>query len=143
MKKYKLTTIIIIGLLGLLVSVIGIVLSHKHNSKNTAVNAVNLMYNFDTYDEVYNKQMEELKEICEPEVYNKLNVINIDRALNSYLRFKGNPSKVVIKEVTESYVLYTIDSISITENRMFLLMYKVNWKGNLEYVEECEIVNFY
>lgn len=117
--------------------------SWKREAKETGIKAVKLMYTFDTYEDVYSKQMNELQKICNQDVYKQLNVNNIDRALNSYLRFKGNASEVNIIEATNSYVKYSLNTLSISKERQFVLFYHVNIWGKIDKVSECEIESFY
>lgn len=141
--KSKITTIILGALLFTTLGVCAFYFSWKREAKATGIKAVELMYTFDTYEDVYSKQMKELQKICNQDVYKDLNVNNIDRALNSYLRFKGNASEVKIIEATNSYVKYSLNTLSISSERQFILFYHVNMWGKIDKVSECEIESFY
>lgn len=141
--KSKVFSIILGALLLISLGVDCLYFSWKKEAKETGIKAVKLMYTFNTYEDVYSKQMEELQKICNQDVYKELNVNNIDRALNSYLRFKGNPSEVNIKEATNSYVRYSLNTLSISEEREFILFYHVNVWGKIDKVSESEIEGFY
>ena len=141
--KFKVTTIILGALLFTTLGAGGFYFSWKREAKATGIKVVELMYTFDTYEDVYSKQMKELQKICNQDVYKDLNVNNIDRALNSYLRFKGNASEVKIIEATNSYVKYSLNTLSISSERQFILFYHVNMWGKIDKVSECEIESFY
>lgn len=116
---------------------------HKEEGKKTAKEAVMLMYDFDSYDNVYKEHMASLKKITTDEIYNNITVENIDRALTTYLKFKGHPSKVEFIEVTDNYVVYSLDTESITQTRKFAMFYHTNWLGKIDSMKEAELRDFY
>lgn len=109
----------------------------------TAEQAVMLMYNFESFTDLYEKQMSELKELVTDEVYQNITVENIDRALTTYLKFRQNPSKVTILEKTSDHIIYTIASDSLTSGRKFVMYYDTNIFGRINKMEEAELRDFY
>lgn len=104
--------------------------------------AVNYLYSFNTLDEL-ESNLPKLESMCTEDVYNKIAVINSDKALNTYLKFKKNPVKVEIIESRPGYILYTLNSSSLSSGRKFLFSYSLGWDGRIETVREMECIDFY
>ena len=109
----------------------------------TGEKAVKLMYDFGSYDEVYQEHMTKLKELTTDDIYTNITVTNVDRALTTYLKFKGHSSKVKILQKTDSYIMYYLDTESITQTRKFVMYYHVNMWGKIDDIQECEVRDFY
>lgn len=137
---------VLIGLAGI-ITISALLLTfekvHKIEGRKTAQEAVKLMYEFESYDDVYQKQMQDLAKITSKEVYNSVTVENIDRALTTYLKFKGHPSKVEIIDATDNYVIYSLDTESITHTRKFVMFYHTNFLGKIDSMKEAELRDFY
>ena len=116
---------------------------HDRDSRNTAEQAVYLMYNFESFSDVYENQMKDLEKICSEDVYKNITVKNIDRALTTYLKFKGNPCKVNILQKSNNYIIYELDTPSITAGRKFVMFYETNIWGKIVKMEEAELRDFY
>ena len=116
---------------------------HKIDGMRTAEEAVMLMYNFESFTTLYQEQMDRLQKIVTPEIYNEITVENMDRALTTYLKFKQNPSKVTILEKEENYIIYTIESDSLTSGRKFVMYYDTNLFGKINEMKEAELRDFY
>lgn len=144
MKKFK-----IIGtVFGCFLAITGICLLMlfsikfiKNKNTSTAVKAVECLYQFNKVEDLNNK-MKELEKITTSSVYNQLTVDNEERTLNTYLKFKGNPTSVKIQNVTDSYILYKLDNENIDKDRVFVFMYRINSHGKISYVRECECLDF-
>lgn len=146
MKKDYLKQIIVTTVLVISVSCslfFGFKYLKEKDGMRTAEQAVMLMYNFESFTELYDKQMAELKEIVTEDVYNNITVENIDRALTTYLKFRQNPAKVTILEKTEDHIIYTITSDSLTTGRKFVMYYDTNIFGKINKMEEAELRDFY
>lgn len=110
-------------------------------NEQTGVRAVKLLYQFSTV-EALNGNMGSLKKITTEAVYNQLTVDNEDRTLNTYLKFKGSSCKVEVIRYTDSYVLYSLDTENVGEDRVFVFLYKCNKSGKIAWVRECECLDF-
>lgn len=135
-------------LIGLLVSLFFITMyvNYATSSKESVGSkVVQLLY---TFEDVYQlaDQDEELKKITTESAYKKLTATDVDKALNTYLKFKQESAKVrILREHSDNkggYVLYTIDSNAISANRLFLLLYDLD-KGKLDNPRELEGIDFY
>lgn len=133
------TTIVCVGC----ASVLGFFYLKSLEDQKVGEKAVKLMYDFDSYSEVYQEHMKGLQEITTEPIYKNITVTNVDRALTTYLKFKGHPSKVNILQKTDKYVIYTLDTESITQTRKFAMFYHVNIWGKIDNMQECELRDFY
>jgi hypothetical protein len=102
--------------------------------------AVKYLYNFQTIEEL-DSNMEALKQIVTDEVYQNLTIDKTDRALNVYLKFKNNPTVVRFEEVTDTYIIYSLETESISSLRKFVFFFKVD-KGRISWVREGELIDF-
>ncbi|WP_304427986.1 hypothetical protein [uncultured Clostridium sp.] len=136
--KYYAITIATASVLG-----IGIVLGAIQLQKTSiGEKAVMLMYDFeDAYD--LDSHMKDLKRITTKEVYNELTINNADRTLNTYLKFKDNSVDVEIIKSTRNYILYRLNTESLTTNRKFMFTFDTDIWGKINYVREMEIIDFY
>lgn len=104
--------------------------------------AVMLMYNFsDAYE--LDSHMKDLRKITTKEIYNELTINNSDRTLNTYLKFKDNSVDVEIIKSTRDYVLYRLNTESLTTNRKFMFTFDTDIWGRINYVREVEVIDFY
>lgn len=137
----------IITILLLIVLIILSLFLYKVYDKNkvnesimVAEEAVMCMYNFtDAYNLADN--MVRLKELCEDNVYKQLTIDNKDRTLQTYLKFKGEPVSVNFINSTSSYIMYSLETKYISEDRKFVMFYEV-YKNKLSAVREMECVDF-
>ena len=90
---------IIIAVIALLVlAIFFFTFSIKHeifSRGKVGIKAVNYLYDFNSIDEL-ESNLPKLESITTKSVYNKIAVVNSDKALNTYLKFKKNPVKVEI-----------------------------------------------
>lgn len=117
--------------------------SNNHLGKednSLAINAVNYLYNFETIEEL-DSNMSKLEEITSNSVYIQLTIDNEDRLLSTYLKFKNEPTKVVIKDSNENYIKYSLINSSIAEDRIFMFTYTES-EGKLMIVNEYELIPF-
>lgn len=104
--------------------------------------AVKLLYDFGSAEQL-DYQMIGLKEITSDEVFNQLTIDNEERTLNTYLKFKNKPVSVNIIKSTSDYVLYSLDTECISEERLFVFFYKLNASGDkIVEVREVEAIDF-
>lgn len=144
MSEVKKNLRLLVEIVGIcLLIFVGVVYAKQSDGKQTIQEAVMLMYQFDSYGQVYSEHMSELKKITTDEVYTKVTVTNVDRALSSYLKFKGHPSKVNVIKVTDTYLIYNLVTESITENRKFVIYYGTNFRGQIDSIQEAELRDFY
>lgn len=106
------------------------------------VKAVNLLYDFSSVNELEDN-LNDLSNIMTEEVYKKVSVTNSDKALNTYLKFKKNPVSVTIMDSKPGFILYTLDSSSLSSGRKFIFSYTVDWRGRIDSVREMEGIDFY
>ena len=135
--------ILVLVILGALATWLGFLYLKSLEDVKIGEKAVKLMYDFDSYDEVYQDHMTKLKEITTDEIYNNITVTNVDRALTTYLKFKGHSSRVKILQKTNSYIMYYLDTESITQTRKFVMYYHINIWGKIDSMQECEVHDFY
>lgn len=137
-----------IPIAGSLIAVVFIVLfcivligTGKGGKEELGEMAVKLMYNFQTLDEL-DDNMDALKEITTEDVYNNLTIDRTDRTLSVYLKFNNKPVTVVIDESSDSHVIYSLNTESISANRKFVFFYEVGKKGKIEKIRESELIDF-
>ena len=124
-------------------AICAITIVHKKQSTHNAIKAVNCLYSFDNYEEIYNDNMTELALLVSDNVLKDLNYKDLNRALTAYLKFRGNPSKVIVLDATDSHIIYKIDCDSITPDRIFMFSYETNILGKITSVKEYELHAFY
>lgn len=112
---------------------------------NLGEQTVMLLYNYDKIEDLQT-QDKQLKEITTKDAYEELTATNANKALNTYLKFKGNPVKVKVLRSNYDdeggYVLYTLKTDSLSDGRLFELLYDVK-DGKLDNPREMECVDFY
>lgn len=109
--------------------------------KELGIQAVQKMYQFTDLQQL-KLNMIDLKAITTEPVFNQLTVDNEDRALYTYLKFKGDVTNVNVIKATSSYVLYSIDNQNITDSRRFIFMFDCDSSGKISYAREAEIYDF-
>lgn len=142
-KSFKLLTITVAGIAVISAIYLGFWKVQKLEGMKTAERVIKLMYEFDSYDDVYESNMKELKTLTTEDIYKEITVENVDRALTTYLKFKGHSSKVEIIDITDNYVMYSLDTESITQTRKFCMFYHTNWLGRIDKMQEAELRDFY
>lgn len=143
------SSLLLVFVLALLYVFVGFSISRElFNPGSVGVKAVNYLYNFTNLEQI-EKQLDDLKSITTESVYDKIAIVNANKALNTYLKFGGKKdgdvmeSKVEIINSQPGLVHYTIHSDALSEGRQFLFIYKVNWFGKISYVNEMEGIGFY
>lgn len=114
---------------------------NEYLAVDTGVDAVKYLYNFDSVKQL-DSHMENLKKITTESVFEQLTIDNTNRTLNTYLKFKGEPTKVIIHEATDTHVLYSLDTKYVDSDRVFAFVFNLNENGKIEYVREMECIDF-
>lgn len=109
--------------------------------RSVGVKTVMTLYNFDTVTEL-NSNMDTLSNLCTSDVYNTLTIDNIERTLNTYLKFKQDAVKVEVLESNTNYVLYTLHTKSLSVGRKFMFVYTTDFFGKISKVSEYEVIPF-
>lgn len=140
-KIHKIMNVII-----LFVFVISSALCFKMHSayltdKKIGMDVVNCIYNFYNLYEL-NANQSKLKSLVTDSVYTELTIDNEDRLLSTYLKFKGNTTSVNIIKATNTYVLYRLETASLSSDRVFIFMFECNGNGKISYVREAECLDF-
>lgn len=116
----------------------------KNNDESIGIQVVKNLYEFEEISDL-NEGDKKLKELVNDNVYKQLTVTDAYRALNTYLKIKDNPCKVVVLDKLETkeggYVKYSLDTISISSTRIFMFTYKLE-KGKIVEVKEMECIPF-
>lgn len=137
----KAEKVAVVNLIVMILIVIGILLFYWINPNgNYGELAVKYLYNFQTVQEL-DANMDALKEITTEEVYEQLTIDKTDRALNVYLKFNNNPVVVKFEEITDSYIIYSLETESISSFRKFVFFYEVEG-GKISKVREGELIDF-
>lgn len=138
----------LVGVLLIVIIAIGYVCYSSWINKkatNLGEQVVMYLYNYEKIEDLQT-QDKQLKEITTKEAYEELTATNANKALNTYLKFKGNPVKVKILRSNYNddggYVLYTLKTDSLSDGRLFELLYDVK-EGKLDNPREMECVDFY
>lgn len=139
---YKHLQLIVIGALSIILFfVLYNDSGNEYLAVDTGVDAVKYLYNFDNVQQL-DSNMVKLKEITTEGVFEQLTIDNTNRTLNTYLKFKGEPTKVNVIEATDTFVLYSLDTKYVDSKRIFMFIYNVNDNGKIEYVREMECIDF-
>ncbi len=107
----------------------------EYRKSTVGVRAVMDMYNFNNIYQLA-EQQNDLQNICTPAVFDFNTVENAKVALNTYLKFKGDPVKVNIISKGDGYVLFSLVSPYIYSNKRFVMLYKVNWLGQIDWMRQ-------
>lgn len=137
--KFKIICGVMIGVT--LLSLVGLLAYRTSQIRKVGRKAVMCMYNFkDAYQ--LDKNMKSLKEITTDDVFSELTIDNVDTTLNKYLRFKDKPCYVNIQSYGIDYVIYTLDTESISSDRLFMFHFKVGLNGKINEFEEYALIPF-
>lgn len=125
------------------VSAILLCYSYVKMGESNVENLLKVMYNFRDQSEVLPDADDpsEMEDYVTEDVYNQL--IEPEETLRRYTKTTGSSCRIMIEDITPTYVTFTLDCDSITSTRKFMVIYKVNWQGKISYLRECEIVDFY
>lgn len=115
--------------------------SNTKNPEKIGITAVKELYQFEKTEDL-DGNMERLKRITTDSVFSQLTVDNEERTLNTYLKFKGKTTSINVIKSTDNYVLYSLDTEFISPDRVFIFMFNVNRDGKIDYVRECECLDF-
>lgn len=105
------------------------------------VRAVRCMYEFGSAEQL-DSNMLDLKLLTTNDVFAYLTIDNEERTLCTYLKFKNEPVSVNVIKSTSSYVLYSLDTEAISEDRIFLFLFDVDSSGKISGVREVEGIDF-
>lgn len=117
------------------------VLNYNHDCAALGVQAVKAMYNFSSPEEL-DYQMYSLQQITTDDIFNQLTIDNTNRTLSTYLKFKSKPVTVHVIESESNYVIYSLETENVSENRKFVFFFHVNTRGLIDKVEEVEAIDF-
>lgn len=131
-------------LIGALASfvVIGFLAFNSANAyfgKENAKALINLLYDFDNVEEI-DTRYADIKKLTNEAVYKQ--ITSLDRTLRAYLRMEGNSADVNIIRETDKYIIYEIETPSLTQGRKFMLLYETGITGKIVEAKEVEIVDF-
>lgn len=112
----------------------------ERNSARLGVRAVKLLYQFYDLNEL-DKNMTDFKKIVSNSVYEELTIDNEERLLTTYLKLKGNTCIVHVVESTADYVIYTLETDTIENDRKFIFMFSTEG-GKIIKVKEAECIDF-
>lgn len=102
---------------------------------------VKALYDFkDAYQ--LDSNMVTVKELTTDAIFNDLTIDNEQRALTTYLKFNSGCSTVKVIKSTESYVMYSLVSESIAEDRIFVFFFDVDNDGKVCWFKEVEGIEF-
>ncbi len=146
-SKVSVVSVVWIGLrvlvfVAALISIVVFFLSSASVSlkRTLGVEAVMLMYDFDSLDEVQENQ-KRLAQIMDEDTYAGLTIDNENRQLYTYVRYYGNKSIINVVEATDKYVLYRIESNCVEPDRLFIMIFEVS-HGRISKIKECECLDF-
>lgn len=119
-------------------------LLNQYHEQRSINNAKSVVINLYTMNEGLDRinSIDNVRKLCTPEVANQLIEDYDDKLLYKYLEQSGSDASVRIKYATESYVVYSIVSDNINEDRKFIFIYQADWKGKICAVEEAELNDF-
>ena len=104
------------------------------------VEAVKLMYNFQSVEELESNQ-KRLARIMDEDTFYGLTYDNENRQLYTYVQYYGSHSTVNVVESTDRYVLYRIESECVESDRLFVMLFEVDG-GRIVKVKEGEFLGF-
>lgn len=113
----------------------------ENNKSALGEQLVKALYDYDSVYEL-DAQMTIVKSICSEAVYNDLTIDNEQRTLTTYLKFKQDPVHVIIHNSEYGYVLYSLQTDSVSEDRLFCLYYRIGAEGKIDWVKEVECIEF-
>lgn len=147
LKKFDNKSLLFYLCIALVSSSIGYASAHKQESVNEELqamigeSAVMALYNFRTLEQL-SIQMSELASLTTDAVYNQLTIDNEERALNTYLKFKNEPTFVTIHKSTSHYVIYSLDNKYIDSSRRFIFLFSLDSHNKISEVREVEGLDF-
>lgn len=98
---------------------------------------VNLMYDFETPDDILVNQVA-LQSLLTEDEFTRLCIDEPNRTINAYYKFKFSPSKVNIVNCSIGYIEYTLENEYIDSDIHWVFLYDVN--GNrLENIREYKV----
>ncbi len=114
---------------------------NKVNKTELGEELVMAMYNFETPYQL-DSQMLIIQTLTTADVFNDLTIDNEQRTITTYLKFKDCGVKAEIISSGEDYVYYKLDAEVIEENRTFIMFFRVNEDGLIDWVKEAECIEF-
>lgn len=116
---------------------------HKSPVNKTALGEelIMAMYNFETPYQL-DSQMLIVQTLTTSDVFNDLTIDNEQRTITTYLKFKDCGVSAEIISSGDDYVYYRLNSDVIEENRTFIMFFRVNEDGLIDWVKEAECVEF-
>lgn len=128
----KVFTVMVIMVVVLFISFFGYI---QYRKATVGVRAVMDMYNFNNISQLA-EQLSDLQDICTPAVFDFNTAENVKVALNKYLGMKGKPVKVNIISKGGGYVLFSLVSPYVYSDKRFIMLYKVNWLGQIDWMRQ-------
>ena len=132
---------VLVGVLSAFV-VVGIVAfnsAHAYFGRENAKELIRLMYDFNKVEEI-DTRYGDIKKLTSESVYKQLT--SMDRTLRAYLRMEGNGAEVHIIRESDEYIIFEIETPSLTQGRKFMLLYEAGITGKIVEAKEVEIVDF-
>lgn len=132
---------VLVGVLSAFV-VVGIVAfnsAHTYFGRENAKELIRLMYDFNKVEEI-DTRYGDIKKLTSESVYKQLT--SMDRTLRAYLRMEGNGAEVHIIRESDEYIIFEIETPSLTQGRKFMLLYEAGITGKIVEAKEVEIVDF-
>lgn len=132
---------VLVGVLSAFV-VVGIVAfnsAHAYFGRENAKELIRLMYDFNKVEEI-DTRYGDIKKLTSESVYKLLT--SVDRTLRAYLRMEGNGAEVHIIRESDEYIIFEIETPSLTQGRKFMLLYEAGITGKIVEAKEVEIVDF-
>lgn len=140
MRKKFVFPMSVIVLVGIALLIVALIARLNNSDSEYGKLAVKYLYNFQTVHEL-DANMEALRQIVSDDVYEQLTIDKTDRALNVYLKFKGKPVVVNYEEITDSYIVYSLETEAISSSRKFVFFFEVEG-GRITEVREGELIDF-
>lgn len=145
MNSFRKYIIYFASMLVTAVIVIFVQRQYTQNLQKTKINLgeqlVRALYDYETIYEL-DAQMSIVQSLCTEAVYNDLTIDNEERTLTTYLKFKQDSVHVNIEQSYDGYVLYTLNTESVDNSRLFCLYYRVGDTGKIDWVKEVECIEF-
>lgn len=110
-------------------------------SRNVGCQVVKLMYEFD--DPLYlGPNYARLKEILSDSMWDKLNIDNDQRVVNSYYKFLNESSSVDFVFVRDGFIVYRLHNDNIAEGTLWVFCYDIV-DGKVDNIREYKLVSVY
>lgn len=145
-KEFKKNSYIlrVIYVAGIIASICITLLANQFAERRKVQTAKNVVINLYTMSNGVDRieSINKVRKLCTNSVSNKLIEDYDDKLLYKYIEQQGAAATVRIQYATDSYVIYSIVSDCINEDRKFIFIYDTNKSGKICAVEEAELDDF-